>query len=73
MENDHRLRQRDPLYEEARALAMTVHLIRRARGRKNPTDFPAGSPEHDTAMLEFQRDVCQALGGDPDDRRPIVL
>ncbi|WP_179214257.1 hypothetical protein [Paraburkholderia caledonica] len=67
MENDDRIRQHDPLYEEARALAMTVRLIRLARGKKNPTDFPAGTPDHETAIHEFLPDVYQALGCGPDE------
>jgi hypothetical protein len=67
MKNDGRLRPTDPLYQEAMALEMTIRVIRRARGKKNPIDLPAGTPEYDAATYEFLRDVYQALGGDPDE------
>jgi hypothetical protein len=63
-----------PIWAEARALEASIRAIRRAQGKKNPEDFPAGSPECTAAMDEFVRDVCRALeidisaldGGDTD-------
>ncbi|MGF6664985.1 hypothetical protein QF000_006653 [Paraburkholderia atlantica] len=45
MNEDNRIRPGHPLYNEAMALEMTVRTTRRAQGKKNPEDFPAGSPE----------------------------
>jgi hypothetical protein len=50
-----------PVWLEARALEASIRIIRRAQGKKNPEDFPAGSPECTAAMDEFVRDVCRAL------------
>jgi hypothetical protein len=50
-----------PIWAEARALEASIRAIRRAQGKKNPEDFPAGSPECTAAMDEFVRDVCRAL------------
>ena len=55
-----------PIWAEARALEASIRAIRRAQGKKNPEDFPAGSPECTTAMNEFVRDVCRVLEIDID-------
>ncbi|MEM5315184.1 hypothetical protein VSR72_25895 [Paraburkholderia sp. JHI869] len=55
-----------PIWAEARALEASIRVIRRAQGKKNPEDFPAGSPECTAAMDEFVRDVCRALEIDID-------
>jgi len=55
-----------PIWAEARALEASIRAIRRAQGKKNPEDFPAGSPECTAAMDEFVRDVCRALEIDID-------
>jgi hypothetical protein len=56
-----------PRYEEAMALEMTVRATRRAQGKKNPEDFPYGSPEWHEADEDYMRDLYRATGGDPDD------
>jgi hypothetical protein len=55
-----------PIWAEARALEASIRAIRRAQGKKNPEDFPAGSPECTAAMDEFVRDVCRVLEIDID-------
>ncbi|SDC57307.1 hypothetical protein [Paraburkholderia lycopersici] len=55
-----------PLWAEARALEASIRVIRRAQGKKNPEDFPPGSPECAAAMEEFVRDVCRVLQIDID-------
>jgi len=55
-----------PIWAEARALEASIRAIRRAQGKKNPEDFPAGSPECTAAMNEFVRDVCRVLDVDLD-------
>lgn len=67
MTDENRLRPGNPLYDEAMALEMTVRATRRAQGKKNPEDFPAGSPEWEAANDEFLRDLYVALGGDPNE------
>lgn len=55
-----------PIWAEARALEASIRAIRRAQGKKNPEDFPAGSPECTAAMEAFVRDVCRVLEIDID-------
>jgi hypothetical protein len=50
-----------PIWAEARALEASIRAIRRAQGKKNPEDFPAGSEECAAATDEFVRDVCRVL------------
>ena len=47
----------DPVRDEARALEASIRAIRRAQGKRNPEDFPPGSPECLAIMEEFVRDV----------------
>ncbi|PVX84439.1 hypothetical protein [Paraburkholderia unamae] len=58
--------QNHPIWLEARALEASIRAIRRAQGKKNPEDFPAGSPECAAAMDAFVRDVCRVLEIDID-------
>jgi hypothetical protein len=51
-----------PLRGEAFALALSIELIRRARGRKNPRDFALDSKEWEQASIDFARDIRWALG-----------
>jgi hypothetical protein len=34
-----------PLHQEAQALSLSVALVRKVQGKKNPADFPVDSPE----------------------------
>jgi hypothetical protein len=51
------------LYLEAEALALSIAIIRKAMGKTNPSDFPAGSPRWRLQMKEFGEDVQRALDG----------
>ncbi|CAG9193526.1 conserved hypothetical protein [Paraburkholderia tropica] len=51
----------DPIWAEARALEASIRAIRRAQGKKNPEDFPAGSDACLDAMEAFVRDVQRVL------------
>jgi hypothetical protein len=62
-----------PLFDEMVATTSAVRIMRRAQGKKNPEDVPFGSPEWDAVGADFMRDVCKAMGGDPDELRPIDL
>jgi hypothetical protein len=55
-----------PRYLQARALALSVAAIRKAQGKKNPDDYPIGSPGWLEVGEDFARDVLRALSGDPD-------
>ncbi|WP_118179969.1 hypothetical protein [Paraburkholderia phosphatilytica] len=52
----------DPLYMEAEALGLSVAAIRKAQGKKNPSDCEVGSPAWMNANEEFARDLLWALG-----------
>jgi hypothetical protein len=56
-----------PRYEEAQALENTIRIVRRAQGKKNPEDFPYGSPAWHEADEDYMRDLLRAMGGDPDE------
>lgn len=56
-----------PRYEEVQALENTVRIVRRAQGKKNPEDFPYGSPEWHDADEDYICDLVRAMGGDPDE------
>jgi hypothetical protein len=64
----------EQLRGEARALALSIEVIRRACGKKNPRDFPVETPEWEATCIEFGRDLRWALGMSDDDftevRRP---
>ncbi|WP_244818684.1 hypothetical protein [Caballeronia sp. Lep1P3] len=49
------------LYLEARALSLSVAAIRKARGKKNPQDFPIDCPEWHQSCAEFAYDVLAVL------------
>jgi hypothetical protein len=55
-----------PRYLQARALALSVAAIRKAQGKKNPDNYPIGSPGWLEVDEDFARDVLRALGGDFD-------
>ncbi|MDR3097899.1 MAG: hypothetical protein LBV73_12600 [Paraburkholderia sp.] len=40
---------------------MTVSIIRRAQGKRNPEDFASGSPEFEQAADEYLEDLTRAL------------
>jgi hypothetical protein len=44
------------LYMEARAFALSIVAIRRARGKPNPADFPVGTPEWAAVIEGFASD-----------------
>ena len=48
--------------DEARALSLSIEVIRRARGRKNPRDCLMNSEEWTAVCLEFVQDLRWALG-----------
>ncbi|OXC78643.1 hypothetical protein [Caballeronia sordidicola] len=52
---------------EAQSLCLAVAAIRKARGKKNPDDFPVDTPEWHQVCEEFVNDVLVALGEDPSD------
>jgi hypothetical protein len=56
-----------PRYEESQALENAVRVTRKAQGKKNPEDFPYGSPEWHAADEDYMRDLYRAMGGDPDE------
>jgi hypothetical protein len=56
-----------PAHLEALAFCMTVDIIRKAKGKKNPGDFPVGSVERTLAEDDLIRDTLLMLGIDPDD------
>ncbi|WP_250435496.1 hypothetical protein [Caballeronia sp. ATUFL_F2_KS9A] len=64
----------EQLHGDARALALSIETIRRARGKKNPRDVDFGTPEWKNTCLEFARDLRWALGigddGLTEGRRP---
>jgi hypothetical protein len=47
---------------EARALALSVATIRKARGKRNPADYAVGSPDWEAEDEDFARDLLRALG-----------
>ncbi|WCM18285.1 hypothetical protein NDK50_12475 [Paraburkholderia bryophila] len=51
-------------YSSAFALEMSVRATRRAQGKKNPEDLPAGSPEWTAVTDDFLLDLHRARGGD---------
>ncbi|MDR5740529.1 MULTISPECIES: hypothetical protein [unclassified Caballeronia] len=57
----------DPLRAEARALATSIELIRRARGKKNPRDCIVGTSEWESVCNDFACDLRWALGLEGDD------
>ncbi|MFM0489146.1 hypothetical protein, partial [Paraburkholderia graminis] len=73
MDKHRRIGSEHPLFQEMAALTSTVRIMRRARGRKNPEDVAFGSPECDALSAEFMRDVCKAMGGDPDELNRLDL
>lgn len=52
----------DSLRDEARALSLSIEIIRRARGRRNPRDCRPGTDEWTRVSLEFVGDLRWALG-----------
>jgi len=46
---------------------MTVDVVRKAKGKPNPEEFPLGSRERALAEADVVRDTLQMLGIDPDD------
>ncbi|WP_157694897.1 hypothetical protein [Caballeronia fortuita] len=52
----------EQLHADARALAISIETIRRARGKKNPRDVDFGTPEWKNTCIEFARDLRWALG-----------
>jgi hypothetical protein len=66
MANENRLRPGHRRYDEAMALEMTARTTRNGQGKKNPEDFPKGTPESDAATDDFLRDLLLAMGDDPD-------
>ncbi|MDQ0621941.1 MULTISPECIES: hypothetical protein [Paraburkholderia] len=73
MDKHRRIGREHPLFQEIAALTSTVRIMRRARGRKNPEDVEFGSPEWETVSAEFMRDVCKAMGDDPDELKRLDL
>ncbi|WP_408482841.1 hypothetical protein, partial [Paraburkholderia graminis] len=73
MNKHRRVGPEHPLFQEMVALTSTVRIMRRARGRKNPEDVAFASPEWNTLSAEFMRDVCKAMGGDPDELQRLDL
>ncbi|MFL9944126.1 hypothetical protein [Paraburkholderia graminis] len=73
MDKHRRIGSEHPLFQEMAALTSTVHIMRRTRGRKNLEDVAFGSPEWDALSAEFMRDVCKAMGGDPDELNRLDL
>jgi hypothetical protein len=55
-----------PRYLQARALALSVAAIRKARGKKNPDNYLIDSPGWLAVGEDFARDVLRALDGDLD-------
>lgn len=66
MENKHTPHDFDPHYQHARALSLSVGAIRKAQGKKNPTDFTVGTIEWHAAVEDFAEDVLRALMAEPD-------
>jgi hypothetical protein len=50
-------------YSEAHAIALSVAVIRKAQGKKNPSDFSVDSAERLSVEEEFARDVLRVLDG----------
>jgi hypothetical protein len=73
MENEKRpqITPGSALHRESQALGESIEAIRKAAGKKNPDDFPAGTSEWQDACDDFARDMLRALGVDPDDDSPI--
>jgi hypothetical protein len=44
---------------EARAFALSIVAIRRARGKPNPADFPVGTPEWAAVIEDFASDILR--------------
>ena len=61
-EQGRRLIVDEQLHADARALAISIETIRRARGKKNPRDVDFGTPEWKNTCIEFARDLRWALG-----------
>ena len=53
--------------DEARSLSLSIEVIRRARGRKNPRDCIPDSEEWAGICVEFVRDLRWALGMSDDE------
>ncbi|WP_433693266.1 hypothetical protein [Paraburkholderia phenoliruptrix] len=73
MDKHHRIRPERPSVQEVLALDSTVRIMRRVQGKKNPEDVPIGSPEWEAVSLEVMRDLCRAMGDDPDELRRLDL
>lgn len=63
MNNDQFVRfgPKHSLYMHARMIALSVTATRTAQGKKNPGDYPIGSPGWLDADEDFARDVLRAL------------
>ena len=53
-------------HRESQALGESIEAMRKAAGKKNPDDFPVGTPEWRDACDDFARDIVRVLGIDPD-------
>jgi hypothetical protein len=49
----------EDLFMEARAFALSIVAIRRAQGKRNPTDFPVGTPEWAAVVEDFAADILR--------------
>ena len=47
------------LFMEARAFALSIVAIRRARGKANPADFVVGTPEWKAVVEDFAADILR--------------
>src|SRR3954470_3373285 len=54
------------LFDEMKEVSATVRRTRSAQGKKNPEDVPFGTPEWIEVSTDLMRDMCVAMGGDPD-------
>jgi hypothetical protein len=59
------------LHGESQSVGLTVAALRKAQGKRNPNDFPVGSPEFEVLEVEFLQDVLAFLGDDPN--RPDIF
>ncbi|MEX3952004.1 hypothetical protein AB4Y40_30145 [Paraburkholderia sp. EG287B] len=62
MENEHSpFPNEETKWAMARNIEDAVRAMRRAQGKKNPEDFPRGSPEEEVTTAEFLHDVMRAI------------
>ncbi|WP_433693183.1 hypothetical protein [Paraburkholderia phenoliruptrix] len=67
MENNKPTKPDYLLLDELKEVSANVRRERSAQGKKNPEDVPFGTPEWIEVSTDLMRDMCRAMGGNPDE------